>query len=194
MSPITLSALLALSSAAVGCVPPHQAPPPAASAAASATTSTTAATPPHGNDERHVYRFDFVLAASDGTTPASSTSFTLTLLELEKGEMLVGKNVPLTAVAPAAAGAAPASGPSVATPSSPRQDVGMKVVATFRTAGDDVILEVNTEMSAFEPPSSIRKVVSKGNAIASSGKSALVTTLESDSKRYQLTVTPTKLR
>lgn len=49
-------------------------------------------------------------------------------------------------------------------------------------------------MSAFEPPTSVRKMVAKGNALATSGKSALVTTLEDDHKKYQLTVTPTKLR
>jgi hypothetical protein len=190
LAPLPGLALFALTLTGLGCMPPQQAPPPAASSIATAsvpaaTTSTSAATPPRATAERPIYRFDFVLAASDAATPASTTSFTLTLQEFEKGEMIVGKNVPLSTPAPTATGTQAAS---------PRQDVGMKVVATFRTSGDDVLLDVNTEMSAFEPPSSIRKVVSRGNALASPGKPALVTTLESDSKRYQLTVTPTKVR
>jgi hypothetical protein len=37
-------------------------------------------------------------------------------------------------------------------------------------------------------------MVAKGNAVASLGKPAVVTTLEDGGKRYQLSVTPTKLR
>ena len=72
----------------------------------------------------------------------------------------------------------------------------MKVAASFRMAatGDDVVLDVVTEMSTFDPPTTVRKMVMKGNAIASAGKPALVTTLEDDHKKFQLTVTPTKLR
>ena len=70
----------------------------------------------------------------------------------------------------------------------------MKVVARYRMWGDDLLLVVDTELSAFEAPSSIRKVVAKGDALASAGKSTVVTSLESDNKKYQLTVTPTKLR
>lgn len=83
------------------------------------------------------------------------------------------------------------SEPSIA---SARQDVGIKVAASFRMAGDDVDLEVSAEMSAFDPPTTIRKLVAKGNSLASAGKSALVTTIEDDHRKYQLTVTPTKLR
>ena len=149
---------------------------------------TTAGSSTHlpGVGERHVYRFDFALTANDGTSPPSSTSFTLVLQEHEKGEVVVGKNVSLSTAGPAG------SGPPMA---AARQDVGVKVAALFRTSGnDDVVLEVSTEMSAFEPPTSVRKVVAKGNALATSGKPALVTTLEDDHKKYQLTVTPTKLR
>ena len=100
---------------------------------------------------------------------------------------MIGKNVSLSTAGP------PGSGPVMATA---RQDVGVKVAALFRAApgSDDVVLEVSTEMSAFEPPTTVRKVVARGNALATSGKSALVTTLDDDHKKYQLTVTPTKLR
>ena len=178
---IAAISLLVLSSVAQGCAPQQQAAPPAAGAHATAAT----APPQTMGGERHVYRFDFVLTSNDGTGPATTTAFTLNLQEFEKGEMVVGKNVPLTTGGSTTTGAPPAS---------PRQDVGMKVAATFRASGEDLLLDVSTEMSAFEPPSSIRKVVSKGNALATAGKPTLVTTLENDNKKYQLTVTPTKLR
>ncbi len=160
----------------VGLHAQQQAPPPVASA------STTAAAP-HPRSERHVYRLDFVLTTSEGTGAPSSTSFTLNLQELEKGEVVVGKNV---VISPPSPGPNPGAGP--------RQDVGTKVVATFQTLGDDVILDVSVEMSTFDPPSTVRKMVTKGNALASAGKPSLVTSLEDEHKRYQLTVTPTKLR
>ena len=177
MSSITaLTGLLVLSSVAYGCMPQQQPPP-------SAPAPTTAATPPR--TERHVYRFDFVLTTSDSGGTPTSTAFTLNLQEHDKGEVTIGKNVPLTVPAPG-------GGSSGA---SPRQDVGIKVAAAFNNVGDDLILDVVVEMSSFDPSSSaIRKVVAKGNALASAGKAALVTTLEADNKHYQLNVTPTKLR
>lgn len=56
------------------------------------------------------------------------------------------------------------------------------------------LLDVSVEMSTFDPPTTIRKVVAKGNALASVGKPAQVLSLDDEHKRYQLTVTPTKLR
>jgi hypothetical protein len=166
-----------LSLAAFGCAPAPQTCPP--------STSAGTAQRLQGAGERHIYRFDFVLTGTDGTNPPSSTSFTMVIQEGEKGEVVVGKNVALVPAAPPGSASAPAS---------PRQDVGTKVAAFYRTSGDDVVLEVSTEMSAFEPPTSIRKMVSKGNAIASPGKSSLVTSLVAEHKHVQLTVTPTKLR
>lgn len=174
--PITLAAFLVLSSAACGCVVP-QACPQAVSVATPAPSPSPA--------ERHVYRFDFVLTATDVSGAPATTAFTLNLQEADRGEVVIGKNVALSA--PPAAGSS-----SVA---SARQDVGIKVAASFRMTGDDLVLDVITEMSAFDPSTlSIRKLVAKGNSLASAGKSALVATIEEDHRKYQLTVTPTKLR
>jgi len=175
------AALLVLSSLVGGCAP-QQACPPAASVATSSSPSKPT--------DRHVYRFDFVLSATDGSAPPSTTTFTLNLQEFDKGEVVVGKNVSLAPPPP------PSPGPSGQSFGSPRQDVGMKVAASFRMTptGDDVLIDVVTEMSTFDPPTTVRKMVMKGNAIASAGKPALVTTLEDDHKKFQLTVTPTKLR
>jgi hypothetical protein len=172
-APATPSTTASAPSAATGAASPASTPPMIAS---------PIPRPPPGTQ---IYRLDFVLASKEGPATPANTAFTLILNEGHKGEVLVGKNVPLT---PAPANP---SGPLVG---SPRQDVGLKVVAQFRVMGDDLLLEVQTEMSTFEPPTTIRKVVSQGDALAAVGKSSLVTSLDEDKKHYQLTVTATRLR
>lgn len=188
------AALLLLSAAGAGCAP-GQACPPATTATQSSPSTAVGATklPPV---DRHVYRFDFVLTSTDGSSapPGGGTTFSLVLQEADKGEVVLGKNVALSP-SPSPSPSPPGGG-AATPPWSARQDVGMKVAASYRMtgAGDDVVLDVVTEMSTFEPPSSVRKMVMKGNAIAAPGKPALVTTLDDDHKKFQLTVTPTKLR
>ncbi len=130
-------------------------------------------------EQGHVYKLDFLLTSKEGATAQPPASFTLVLLEGNHGEVHVGKNVPLQTTGP---------GPS------PRQDVGLKVKAQYRSVGDDVLLEITTEMSAQEGGGAIRKVSAQGNALASPGKPSLVVALDDDKKHYELTVTPTKLR
>ena len=136
-------------------------------------------------EQGHVYKLDFVLTAKEGAT-ATPTTFTLTLLEGNHGEVHIGKNVPLATAAPSTGAGAGLGGP--------RQDVGLKVRVQYRTVGDDVLLEVSTELSALEGGGSIRKVTAQGNALASAGKASPVVSLDEDKKHYELTVTPTKLR
>jgi hypothetical protein len=167
----------ALSAVATGCAPQQACP-----------AVTTAAAPRANAHDRLVYRFDFGLSTSDGTSAAPITSsFTLSMQEGDKGEVHVGKNVALSA--PSGAGPTTSS-----TASGPRQDVGLKVAAQFRTVGDEPLLDVSLEMSSFDPPSTIRKVVAKSDVLAFAGKPVLVTSLEEDHKRYQLTVTATRVR
>ena len=103
------------------------------------TAPASLAPPPSSHREIDVYRFDFVLAVNDGGTNVPTTSFTLILDRGKQREMLVGKNIPLSPT--------PATGPAPQF-ASPRQDVGIKVAAQFRGMGDDVLLDVSTEMSA----------------------------------------------
>jgi hypothetical protein len=140
--------------------------------------------------ERHFYRLDFVLAASDGATPATSTSFTLNLPEHERGEVVIGKNIPLQGALPPP----PPAGASAMPLGVPRQDIGTKVVVDVETEGDDAWLQVSTEISAAESPSIHRKMVMRSAGIATPGKSALVSMLDDNGKHYELSVTPTKLR
>jgi hypothetical protein len=175
-----ITSFFVVSLAAVGCAPAQACP-----------AVTTAAAPRASVHDRSVYRFDFVLGTSDGSGAAPTTSsFTLSMQEGDKGEVHVGKNVALSQPSVAPSGA-PA--PSVGSTSA-RQDVGLKVAAQFRTVGEEPLLDVSLEMSTFDPPSTIRKVVAKSDALAFSGKPVVVTSLEEDHKRYQLTVTATKVR
>lgn len=103
---------------------------------------------------------------------------------------MAGKNVPLTAAPPPP----PTAGAPVLASVGPRQDVGLKVVAQFKSVGQDLLLNIDTEMSALDPPTGIRKLTTRGNALATPGKSAVVATLQDAHVHYQLTVTPTRLK
>jgi hypothetical protein len=148
----------------VGCASPRPAP----------AAPSTARAP-----ERPVYRLDFVLSADDPSGAPSSTSFTLNLEEHEKGEAMVGENVVL-------GGAATGTG-------AVRQDVGAKLKTRYRTVGDDLLLEVEMELSTSRA-SDIAKVHAVTNALAAPGKSSLVAVLDDRHRQYRLAVTPTRLR
>ena len=121
-----------------------------------------------------MYRLDFTLTGDAATT----SSFTLNLEEKDQGEIMVGKNVPL----------------STAT-TGPRQDIGLKIRAFFEMRAEDVLVHVTTELSTFEGPSSIiRKSTATDEVLASPGKSALVTSIDDDRKHLQLVVVATRLR
>ena len=135
------------------------------------------------SEEIRFYRLDFVLRATDSAaTPKTTqtTSFSIALGEHDRGDIHVGKNVALAVTA---------------TGTSPRQDVGVRVATSIRNiTGSDVMLDVSTEVSALESAGTIRKVSSEGRALAATGKPTIVMTLDEDTKHYELSVTPTKLR
>jgi hypothetical protein len=158
--------------------------------------AVTSAPPPTRNpsrDQPRVFRLDFTLTGKDGASAAQSTTFSLVMEEMSSGEVMLGKNVPLTP-APPSPGAPPAPGPSLGVA---RQDVGLKIKAEYRMVGekaDELLLTVMMEMSSLEPLGAVRKTVTRGNALATPGKGALVLVLDDDKKHYELTVTPQKLR
>lgn len=158
------SLLVVVSLASAACAGTREAPPP-----------RHAFTPPA---PRPVYRLDFVLTAHDGAGAPKSTAFTLNLEEGDQGEVLVGHNVPLSVSA---------------TGMAPRQDVGLRVRAHYFERGDALMLAVDTEMSALDAPSDIRKIVARDDALAPVGKPTLVASLDDEAKHYQLSVTPTRL-
>lgn len=169
------------------------APAPRSTNLQPASGEARAKTPP---EQRHVYRLEFAVSASDGGKPASSSAYTLNVEEDRGGELHIGSNVPLqTNVSPGGA--------------APRQDVGLKIRCSFTSAGDDLLLHTSVEMSSVDDPPperdrvrepsaalAIRKISTAGDAVVSPSKPALVNSLEDPitHRRYQVTATATKLR
>ncbi|MBX3226437.1 MAG: hypothetical protein KIT84_32750 [Labilithrix sp.] len=181
---------LFVTSLSLGCQ--QASPPPPRAVASTPPTLTSAPVPPpspagprwHGDETLHVHRYDFVLTPKDPKDAiVGPTSFSVNITSNHTGEVTVGRNVPLV----------PPSGPAPATP--PRQDVGLKVKAHPQgLAGtEDVLVDVELEMSTMEG-SAIRKLTTHGTALAPLGKATLVVSVDDDKRRYELTVTPTKLR
>jgi hypothetical protein len=169
---------LALSTALLGCsaMCPTPAAPSAAPPAAVASADAGKAHPSKPPEARRVYRLDVVLSAGDtGKTPSES-AFTLSLEEDRGGDIRVGNNIQLTSQA--------------------RQDVGLNLHFSYVMAGEDLLLHSGIEMSSFDEPSTVHKLMGNGDAVVAPGKPALVASVEDPMghKRYQLTVTATKLR
>jgi hypothetical protein len=121
-----------------------------------------------------------VVTSADGV----ANTFSLGVAERRRGEIMIGKNVPLSVPAPG--GSAPA-------PPGPRQDVGLKISAEVDPNGEDIIVHVNVESSAFDPPSSIRKLVASAEVLALPGKQTSVIKLDDDHKHFEVTVVATPL-
>jgi hypothetical protein len=155
-----------------GCARP-QSPPPAASTPALTSAPVPAPPPRKHRDVGTVHRLDFVLSTKDPAGSPPPTAFSLVVEEEGSGEVIVGKNVVLS-------------------PAGARQDVGLKVKTHYRAVDDAVLINVDLEMSALDPPN-IRKIVTNGSVLAQNGKSAVVVSLDEDRKHYELAVVPTKL-
>ena len=169
-----IAALAAVASICAGCV--SRAPAPVA-------------VPPQAKapEDRHVYRVDFVVAASDPGKAPTTSAYTLNLEEWDNGELHLGANVPLSA--------ATSSMPA------PRQDVGLKITASLHAIGEDVVMRDTVEMSNTDDttpqtPATIHKITTRGDAVIRAGQSALVASLEDPltHKRYQVNATATRLR
>lgn len=126
---------------------------------------------------QHVYRLDYSVSEVIAGKPAQTSSYTLVLEEHDLGKLELGKNLALY-------------------PSNARVDVGLRIDAHYTTIGDDVLLQTGVEVSAAENPSTIRKLLARGDALVSPGKPALVSSLDDPAThtRYEVTVTTTKLR
>ena len=80
------------------------------------------------------------------------------------------------------------------------KDVGLKLRAQVRALGDDLRLHTNLEWSFVEDSSAgaalIHKLVTASDVAVAPGTPVLVQSLDDpmDKKRYQLTVTATKVR
>jgi hypothetical protein len=141
------------------------------------------ARPSKSHDEsreaRRMYQLDFTIAGTNvGDTPPAGARFTMTLEEGRPGEIISGANIP------------------IATGSTMRTDVGLKIRATYFMAGDDLLLDSMSEISSKEDPTGIHKLTSQGQALVRAGKPALIASVDDPrgENRYQLTVLATKLR
>jgi|HubBroStandDraft_6_1064221.scaffolds.fasta_scaffold1467246_1 hydrogenase maturation factor len=166
---IAIATTLILSAPALGCS--TMCPAPAATPAPAAAAAHTPRPP------GHVYQLDFALSPGG--------AYTLLLEEDRGGDIRVGANIPL----------------STTVPMSPRQDVGLNLHCNFATIGDDLVVHTGLEMSFVDEqqttaPAAIHKISSNGDALVSPGKPTLISSIEDpmSHKRYQLTVTATKLR
>ena len=166
MFPATQPATQAAPAAAVA-----SAPPPPASAQVSRREM------PRG--EKRLYRLEFVVAGpSGGAATSNNGTYTMNLEEGRHGELVSGANVPLVAGAHG------------------RADVGLKIKATYGMSGEDLLVEMDTEMNSVDEPTGVHKMVSRGYALVSPGKPALLASIDDaqGKKRYQVTVAATKLR
>jgi hypothetical protein len=146
---------------------------------APALAAPSPSTPP-STGERAVYRFDFELVTTEPGKPAATTAFSLNLDEGHVSEAMIGDNVPL-------AGSGGVSGGAM------RQNVGIRIGAHFEPRGGDLLVEVDSELSAMAAGSVMHKLTTKGFALASPGKKALVAVIDHDHVRTQLSLTPTRL-
>jgi hypothetical protein len=153
---------------------------PVATLTAQAPVATAAMSRAEGaKASRHLYRLDFAIAGPGaGATTTNNGTYTMNLEEGRHGELVSGDNVPL-----APGGHA-------------RTDVGLKIKASYAMSGEDLLVETDTEMSSVDEPTGVHKMVTRGYALVSPGKPALLASVDDSQgkKRYQITVAATKLR
>jgi hypothetical protein len=151
--------------------------PHAAPAVSVASSPTVQPSPANGESSavRPVYRLDFAVTSSDARDVSPDGIFTMNLEENDVGEIHSGTNIAL---------------------SNARMDVGLLLKASYKTTGDDLLLQSSTELSGTDEPGTIRKLTAHGDALVVPGKPTLVTSIADSAghKRYELTVTATKLR
>jgi hypothetical protein len=110
----------------------------------------------------------------------------MNVAERQHGSVSVGRNVPLQVNV--SNGAA-----------SPRQDVGLKLVAECRSSGDDALVQLSLEVSDTEsvPAGSavpIHKATATGDVLVKFGQPALALHMDDGHKQYDVSVTATRLR
>ena len=127
-------------------------------------------------DDKPVYRLDFELTTTEPGKPATTTTFSLNLAEERHGEATLGDNIAL---------------PSGATTT--RQNIGMRVDATFVTRGPVLLLDVETELTERAGATTLHRMATKGAALATPGKKAFVAAIDRDKAHTELSVTPTRL-
>ncbi|MEO8797510.1 MAG: hypothetical protein ABI551_06465 [Polyangiaceae bacterium] len=154
-------------------------------ASVSAATPPTRAAPAGRADAdaklaQHVYRLEFAVTSTDPQATASDRPqvghYSLTLGESRVGRITSGANVALA-------------------PTNNRLDVGTKLRASYRMAGESLLVDSEAELSSNEA-GTIRKIVFDGEALVAANTPTLVAEADDPQghTRYQLMVTATRLR
>lgn len=128
--------------------------------------------------DRAIYHLDFELVTTEAGKPASMTTFALNLEEDHAGEVMIGDNIALASGSPNA---------------TVRQNVGLRVGAHVQTRGAGVLVEVDSELTSMASGSSMHKLQTKDVALAAPGKKTVVSIVDHDHTRTQLSVTATRL-
>lgn len=152
--------------------------------AAHRTAHAAPAVKPH-----HVYRLDYVVTVREPGKAEVSSAYEMNVEDGTNGDLHAGANIPL--VVNSSKGAL----------ASPRQDVGLALVAKATRVGDGLLLHNTFELSApgedvGEGARSIRKISTHDDAVLELGKPALVARVEVPASRaqYEVTVTAVELR
>lgn len=125
--------------------------------------------------DRAVYRLDFELTTTEaGKT--TKTMFSLTLPEERQGEAIIGDNITVSTGSAAE-----------------RRNVGLQVKSSFSLHGSDLLVDVDSELTERTGASSFHRLATKGTALTTPGKSAVVMSIDHDKVHTELTVTPTRL-
>ena len=127
-----------------------------------------------------VYRLDFELTTTEPGKPPSTTQFALNVIEHRPAELAIGDNAPLR-------------GSSTPTGSPMFQRVGTRVNASYEARGADLLLDIETELSAFAGPGVVHSVRTKDVALAAIGQKTVVASIDHDRVHTQLVVTPNRL-
>ncbi len=162
------SLLVALACLTTACAPPPQ---------AAASPALAAPPPPR---ERHVYRFEFTVTESEPGKAAVVSNHLVNIEEGGAGELRLGANVPLQT-----------NGGSVVA----RQDLGMKLHASYTLQGEDLLVHASLEMSSNDGGTILRTSMN-GDAVVSAGKPMVVASGEDrvTHRRTELKVVATKIR
>ena len=132
-------------------------------------------TPALAGSDKAVYRLDFELTTTD-SGKMTKTMFSLTLPEERNGEAMIGDNIALP------------TGTAVA-----RQNIGLRVNASYSLHGAEILLDVDTEMTTRDGSSNLHRIETKSAALATPGKAASIMVIDRDKVHTELTVTPTRL-
>lgn len=127
-------------------------------------------------DDKPIYRLDFQLTTTEPGKAPTTTTFSLNLAEERHGEATIGENIALP------------SGSSTT-----RQNIGMRVDATFVTRGPAILIDVETELTERAGATTLHRIATKDAALATPGKKAFVAAIDHDKAHTELSVTPTRL-